>query len=79
MSERAIGLDSNAPEVVIEVTPAMIRAGLSEFADRDRWGESDDDAVVRIYRAMEEVRRLGWKAFSSRRAKSANERMCCTS
>lgn len=41
----------------IKVTPEMIVSGLIEFADRDRWGESDDEAVARIYRAMELARR----------------------
>lgn len=46
----------------IEVTPEMILAGLIEFADRDRWGESDDEAVARVYRAMEWVRRRAERA-----------------
>lgn len=38
----------------IEVTPAMIFAGVRAFYDRKRWGEElPEDAVVRIYTAME--------------------------
>jgi hypothetical protein len=45
---------SEEPE--INITPEMISAGLSELACYD-WGESEEEYVVRIYRAMESERR----------------------
>lgn len=72
MSRKDAGTKSESAE--IEVTLEMVEAGLIEFADRDRWDESDEAVIARIYRAMELVRRLGWRAFWSRDAKRATTR-----
>ena len=59
MCEREAGTKSEAASGEISISPTMMAVGLSEFASRDRWGESDAEAVGRIYRAMEQVRRSG--------------------
>lgn len=48
---------TGAPEAEIEITPAMIMAGIAAYCEWDSRFEEADGLVVSIFQAMEKVAR----------------------
>jgi len=67
---RPDSIEAGAPEAEIEVTPAMIEAGVATRANFDRRFDSDESLVEGIYRAMRAVSDLkrGRRSASSPRS-----------
>jgi hypothetical protein len=42
-------------EARIEITPEMLEAGILEYSSREQRGESREETIARIYRAMRSV------------------------
>jgi hypothetical protein len=59
---------AGAPATEIEVTPEMRRVGAREFATFDERFEDSEDAVERIFRVMDRVRRAGPQWLASNQA-----------
>jgi hypothetical protein len=52
LTAHGVEMAAEAETCEIEITPEMIEAGIEEFCGFDSRFESDEDAVVRIFKAM---------------------------
>jgi hypothetical protein len=57
MPDSAVRPETELSGTEVEITPAMIKAGVLEFASFDSRVDFDRDAVLRIYLAMCSVER----------------------
>jgi hypothetical protein len=59
-------IGAGAPEVEIEITPAMLEAGVLAWSQGDEEFYSPDEIVSRIFREMIEAKRLACRDLDSR-------------